>query len=76
MTLVPIPGTTLVRETNSMALINQDKNGLEQYLKKRHLMEVQKEEINKVKSEIVDIKNDVQEIKQLMLQLLNKGSNV
>lgn len=76
MTLVPIPGTTLVRETNSMALINQDKNGLEQYLKKRHLMEVQKEEINKVKSEIADIKDDVQEIKQLMLQLLNKGSNV
>ena len=76
MTLVPIPGTTLVRETNSMALIKQDKNGLEQYLKKRHLMEVQKEEINKVKSEIADIKDDVQEIKQLMLQLLNKGSNV
>jgi hypothetical protein len=76
MSLVPIPGTTLVRETNSMALINQDKNGLEQYLKKRHLMEAQKEEINKVKSEIADIKNDVQEIKQLMLQLLNKGSNV
>ena len=40
------------------------------------MMANQKEEINKVKSEIDNIKDDVSEIKELLLQLLNKGSNV
>mgnify|MGYP000038146495 CR=1 FL=1 len=37
---------------------------------------IRKEEINKVKSEIADVKDDLQVIKQLMTQLLSKGSNV
>ena len=37
---------------------------------------LRKEEINKVKSEIADVKDDLQVIKQLMTQLLSKGSNV
>lgn len=75
MTLVPVPGTTLVRDTKSMALINQDRNGLEDYMKKRHILATQKEEINRLKSDVQDIKNDMQEIKQLMMKLIEKGSN-
>ena len=70
--LVNIPGTNLVRDTTSMGLINQDKNGLESYLKQRNNLLSQKQEINTVKSEIQAIKEDVLEIKILMLQLLEK----
>lgn len=75
MSLIPVPGTTLVRDTKSMALINQDRNGLEDYMKKRNILASQKEEINTIKSEIQDIKNDMQEIKHLMMKLIEKGSN-
>lgn len=72
--LIQIPNSTLVRDTNSMALINKDQNGLNDYLKKRQTMALQKQEINNVKSEIADVKNEMQEIKQLLLKLL-EGSN-
>jgi hypothetical protein len=75
MPLVPIPGTTLVRDTNGMALINTDRNGLEDYNLKRRLLSTQKEEINKVKDEIDSMRSDLDEIKQLMLKILNKGTN-
>mgnify|MGYP003337530940 FL=1 len=74
--IVQIPGTTLVRDTNSMALINQDKNGLDDYLKKRQAMVAQREQINTMRSEISSIKNDISELKTMMEQLLSKGSNV
>jgi hypothetical protein len=73
MSLVQIPDTTYVRDTTSMALINQDKNGLEAYIQKRNVMLAQKQEINTIKSDIDNIKGDLQEIKVLMMQLLNKG---
>jgi prefoldin subunit 5 len=47
-----------------------------EYLAKVRMLQTQKEEINKVKSEIADVKDDLQVIKQLMTQLLSKGSNV
>ena len=75
MSLVQIPGTTLVRDTNSMGLINKDRNGLEEYNLKRKMIATQKQEINNVKEEILSIKQDMQEIKQLMLQLLDKNIN-
>lgn len=75
MALVQIPGTKLVRDTTSMALINKDGAGLEDYTMKRKMLQTQREEINKVKSEIDDIKCDLSEIKHLMLQLLGKDIN-
>jgi hypothetical protein len=74
--IIQIPGTTLVRDTTTMALINQDRNGLEDYMKKRHMLAAQKQEINTMKADITEVKNDINEIKQLMLKLLEKGSNV
>jgi len=75
MAVIQIPGTNLYRDTNSMALLNKDRNGLEDYKMKRRLLETQAHEINRVKSEINDIKGELQEIKTLMLRLLDKGSN-
>lgn len=75
MSLVQIPGTNYYRDTESMALINKDANGLEEYNMKRRLVANQKEEINKVKTEIESIRNDMKDIKSLMIQLLEKGQN-
>lgn len=63
----------LLRDSNSGALINRDKNALDDYMSKRKLFMNQTEELNKVKSELDSIKNDMSEIKQLMLQLIAKG---
>jgi len=67
--LVKIPGTTYVRDTDTMALINTDQAGLEDYKVKSKLLNTQKTEINNIKSEINEIRNDVGVIKELLLQL-------
>jgi hypothetical protein len=74
MSLIRIPNTTLVRDTNSMALINKDSNGLKDYQNKRQILATQKAEINMVKSELNSVKEDMSEIKQLLLQLLGKSN--
>ena len=73
--LVKVTGTNFVRDTTSMALMNKDVSGLEEYKIKRKMMATQREEINTIRAEIDGIKSDVSEIKSLMQQLLNKGSN-
>lgn len=75
MAVIQVPGTKLYRDTKSMALINGDKNGLEDYKLRRKAMASQVAEINKIKTEINDIKEDMREIKSLVLRLLDKGSN-
>lgn len=73
--LVKVTGTNYVRDTSSMALLNSDKKGLDDYMKRRSVFESQRNEINNIKDEINGIKSDVTEIKDLMRQLLEKGSN-
>lgn len=57
-----------LRDTNSMGLINTDLTSKEEYLLKSKLLKTQKEEINNLKAEISEIKN-------LLKQLLEKGTN-
>ena len=73
--LLKVKGTKLVRDTRSGAIINQDKFGLDEYLAKRRSMELQKQEINKVKTDITELKKDMSDIKDLLRKLLEKGSN-
>ena len=70
MTLVKVQGKPLVRDMNSNALISYDQNGLNEYQKKRKLMEMQKNEMDSVKNEINDLKSDIGDIKRLLTQLL------
>ena len=70
--LVQVTGTKMVRDTESMALINKDINGLQEYQLKRKQAEGQRTEINTIKSEIKDIRGELGEIKTLMAQLLDK----
>jgi len=72
MAIVKIPGTTYLRDTQTMALINTDMAGLEDYKMKSTLISNQKSEINKVKNEINEIRGDVKVIKELLMQLSGK----
>jgi glutamate mutase epsilon subunit len=67
--LVKIPNTTYVRDTKTMALINTDASGLEEYKLKSKLLNNQKAEINNIKQEINSIRDDVKSIKELLFQL-------
>ena len=71
--LVKVTGTNLVRDTNSMALINTDNESKNEYYNKLRMMKIQKEEINSVKTEIETIKQDMADIKSMMVKLLEKG---
>jgi hypothetical protein len=73
MALIPINGTKLYRDTETMALINRDVSGAEDYKVKRKFAEVQAKQINNVRAEMDNIKNDISDIKKLMLKLLEKG---
>ena len=70
---IKVNGTNFVRDTNTMALLNKDTNGLEEYKMKRKMIETQKAEINNVKSEVADLREDMCEIKSLLLKLI--GTN-
>ena len=73
MTLLRVQGTKLVRDTSSGAIINQDKSGLDDYLARRRGMQSQRDEINKVKSEMDNMKQDLTDIKRLLIKLIEKG---
>jgi hypothetical protein len=72
MALVKVEGTTYIRDTQTMALINTDMASLEDYKMKSTLINNQKSEINKVKNEINEIRDDVKTIKELLMQLSGK----
>jgi septal ring factor EnvC (AmiA/AmiB activator) len=73
--LVDVKDSKFVRDTNSMALINKDSAAREDYYSKVRMLTNQKQEINNIKSEIASMKTDVNDIKELLKQLIGKGSN-
>jgi hypothetical protein len=73
MDLVRVTGTNFVRDTRSRALMSTDSTEKNEYYNKLRLAKMQKDEINKVKSEIDGIKMDMNEIKSMLQQLLIKG---
>ena len=72
--LVKVTGTNFVRDTGSMGLINTDDVSRNEYYSKVRMLKTQKDEINTVKAEIASIKDDVNEIKHLMLKLLERNN--
>lgn len=69
----PIAGFT-ERDINSKAVLNTDSNSLLKYkIQKRKLSELNKNanDINILRSEVVQIKSDLSEIKSMLLQITN-----
>lgn len=63
---------SLVRDMTSGAIINTDKTEYENYLVKRNASKQMKQQLEKNSNEIVELKNNILEIKQLLLSLINK----
>ena len=69
--LVKVEGTTFVRDTNTMALMNTNTAEKNEYQTKVRMLKTQKDEINTVKKEIDSIKQDMIDIKELLLAMNN-----
>jgi len=68
---VKVEGTTFVRDTNTMALMNTNTAEKNEYQTKVKMLKTQKDEINTVKKEIDSIKQDMRDIKELLLAMNN-----
>jgi septal ring factor EnvC (AmiA/AmiB activator) len=73
MSFVKVTGTNFVRDTGSMCLSNVDQNAKDEYYNKVKMITSQKQQINMINSEISEMKNDINTIKHLLLQLTNKN---
>lgn len=67
-----VEGLEMVRDMSNMSLINKDKSEFENYKNKRKALLEQKGEINNIKREMSELKSDISDIKQLLLQLTNR----
>jgi len=66
-TLVKIDDNkNLVRDINSKAILNIDKNGLNEYLMKRELAKKQQADKIETKERLAKLENDIAEIKILL----------
>lgn len=63
----------LVRDTSSGAIVNTNKAEYEQYMETKRRAEEREQKISQHSHEINNIKTELQEIKGLILQLINKG---
>ena len=72
MALVKVDDSTFVRDTNSRALINQDFTARDEYFAKVKMLNSGKVEINKLNNEVVALKSELSEIKDLLQQLLTR----
>jgi|DEB0MinimDraft_10_1074344.scaffolds.fasta_scaffold13781_2 hypothetical protein len=59
----------LVRDTVTNGIINTDKSGYETYIKLRKMKERDSVRINKIESDLNSLKNDINDIKSLLLNL-------
>lgn len=72
-TLIRVEGSqTLARDPHSKAIINTDDVGYKNYIALREANERKRQEQQTVRQEIDSLKNDMTEIKGLLLQLLEK----
>lgn len=63
----------LIRDTRSRAILNTDRKAIEQYHLQRHAYLKRKEEIARQNEEINNLKDELQDIKQMLSLLLSKG---
>jgi hypothetical protein len=69
---VRIGDTALIRDIHSKAILNTDKAGLNDYLMKREIAKKQQSEQEQTKNRLIQIEEDMSEIKMLLHQLVSK----
>jgi hypothetical protein len=68
---VKIPDTSYVRDVHSKAILNTDRKALEEYKLKKEIAKRQSEESEETKMRLNLIEKEMQEVKQLLLDLKN-----
>ena len=69
MPLIQVNDSIFVRDTHSKAILNTDINGLNEYRMKREISKRQQEEKQQDKQRLDKLEQDMQDIKQLLLQI-------
>ena len=62
----------LIRDPFSKAVVNVDQNSYNTYIEQRNRMKLQLETVENSKQEVQQLKQDVAELKALMLQIASK----
>jgi hypothetical protein len=62
----------LVRDTYSKAILNTDRKALEDYRRQRELIRKEIEEKKEMKDRVENLENNMQEIKSLLLELVQR----
>jgi wobble nucleotide-excising tRNase len=62
---------SLVRDTTTGAILNNNRTEYEEYLDRKRKAEAREAEISKHTEDINNIKNELSDIKQLLLQLVS-----
>ena len=62
----------LERDPRTNAILNTNKNEYEEYIERRNKRRSESQRVGALESEVKDIKNDLNEIKSLLLDLARK----
>ena len=62
----------LIRDMSSGAVLNTNRTDYENYLTRKRQAQIEKEQSSKQVEEINNLKNEINEIKQMLLALMNK----
>jgi len=64
--------TSLYRDMNSGAIINQNKTEFDKFMKVSEVKYKEKMEMKKLKDDVDSIKSDIEEIKSLLISIVKK----
>ena len=68
--LVPVDGEkNISRDLKTNAIVNTNKSDYEAYIRQRDLKISDKERVNKIESDLSELKSDINEIKDLLRKL-------
>lgn len=68
--LIPVEGESgLYRDTDSNNIVNKNLSEYESYIKQREQFKSEKERMNIIEDELFCLKNDLDEIKKLLINL-------
>lgn len=73
MNLIPIEGHEgLYKDSNTGAVLNNNQNDYQAYIKNRDRLISNKSRLNDLESKVDDLKNDISDIKSILLNLNSK----
>ena len=63
----------LIRDTESTAIVNKDKNGYEMYMRKVSTRKLERETVRELVREVNELREDFKEIKNLLVKMVDNN---